>query len=150
MKDGGAAVDELLAVRLWSLLDAFEVRLAAELEGLDITVAGFRLIGEVMQSLDGVRQSELARRLRVTPSTVSTAVTRLEERGLVRRVADPDDPRAWRVCLDADARLLAGVEVLQRIDADLTAGMSTTGQMRLMRNLDQLRCQLRQEPEEDA
>lgn len=118
------ALDGLLTVQLWTLLTAFERRLASELQELGTSIAGFRLIGEVMTEPDGVRQAELARRLGVSPPTISAAVTRLEEAGLVFRMQDPDDSRARRVCLSGDTSLLPGVEVLQRMESALFAGLS--------------------------
>lgn len=113
---------DLTVLQLWQLAVTFEARLAAELSVLDLSVASFRLIGEVMRAPDGLRQGELARRLGVRPPTVSTAVARLEKGGLLRRVPDPDDPRARRVTLAPGADLSAGVEVLARLEAAVTAG----------------------------
>ncbi len=118
------ALDGLLTIQLWTLLTAFERRLATQLQELGAPLAGLRQIGEVMTQPDGVRQGELARRLGVRPPTISAAVTRLEEKGLVRRVPDPDDPRARRVCLAGDASLLPGVDVLQRMESALFSDLS--------------------------
>ena len=51
---------------LWQLAITFEAHLATELAGMGLTVASFRLIGEVMQASDGLRTEELARRLKVS------------------------------------------------------------------------------------
>ncbi len=118
------ALEGLDVIALWGLLVSFERRLASELAELDISVPSFRLIGEVMREPEGIRQGELARRLGVRPPTVSAAVARLEERGLVHRVQDPEDPRARRVCLSADASLLPGLDVLGRMEALLFGGMA--------------------------
>ncbi len=142
-------LDSLAVIRLWALADAFETRLANDLSGLGLTIAGFRLIGEVMRSPNGRRQSELAALLRVRPPTVSAAVSKLEEQGLIRRIQDPDDPRAWRVCLAEGAPLFEGVALLQRIDADLTDGLSTTQSRQLLETLDALLRNLTP-PEENA
>jgi DNA-binding MarR family transcriptional regulator len=50
--------------------------------------------------------SALAECERVRPPTVTGAVARLEERGLVTRTADPDDRRAARVEITAAGRKL--------------------------------------------
>jgi len=117
-------LDQLGVLQLWSLLSSFELRLAAELAELGLSVAAFRLIGEVMLEPAGIRQGELARRLGVRPPTVSAAVTRLEQSGLIHRVTDPHDPRARRVCLSANAPLLPGLDVLQRMEVALFDGMT--------------------------
>jgi MarR family transcriptional regulator, transcriptional regulator for hemolysin len=126
------------SVRLWSLLVAFERRLAHELSDLGISVSGFRLIGEVSRSPGGVRQAELARRLGVRPPTVSSAVARLEAQGLVRRMPDPDDPRARRVLLADGVALRPGFDVLGRMDDLLCDGMSETERQQTLAALDAL------------
>lgn len=131
-------LESLASVQLWALLDRFEDRLRADLASMGLTVASFRLIGELMYEPEGLRQSELARRLRVRPPTVSTAVTRLEQDGLVRRLPDPDDPRAWRVCLEKDASLDAGFDILAGIDATLTQNLSASETKTLHRLLGKL------------
>jgi len=113
---------DLLALQLWQLAVSFEARLAAELSDLGLSVAAFRLIGEVMRAPAGLRQGELARRLGVSAPTVSVAVAKLEKDGLLHRVQDPDDPRARRVCLAPNADLSAGVDVLTRLEVALTEG----------------------------
>ena len=47
-----------LAARVWALGLAFEARLARELVALKLSVADFRLVGEVMVAPAGLRQSE--------------------------------------------------------------------------------------------
>jgi DNA-binding MarR family transcriptional regulator len=51
------------------------------------------LVDEMRSSGTGVSLSELSRRMGLAHSTVSGIVTRLEGRGLLRRVAHPDDRR---------------------------------------------------------
>ncbi len=124
MKTNPSPLASLDVVALWALFISFEQRLAAELAPLGLTVSGFRLIGEVMSSPDGIRQSELARRLGVRPPTISAAVRRLEERGFVYRTPDPEDPRARRVCLSPETSLGAGVDVLSRLNERLFGGLT--------------------------
>ena len=123
MKSTSGNLERLDVVSLWALFVSFERRLASELGELGLTVAAFRLIGEVMNSPDGIRQSELARRLGVRAPTVSSAIGRLEARGFVYRLADPTDPRARRVHLAPEAPLSAGVDVLLRMDTQLFGGL---------------------------
>src|SRR5690349_1668286 len=54
----------------------------------------------------GLRQIELADMLDIEPITLSRIVDRLEEGGLVERVADPADRRAWRLHVTAKAEPL--------------------------------------------
>lgn len=51
-----------------------------------------------------LRLGELSKRLGITASTLTRNVARLEERGFVCRVGDPDDGRAQRVALTDTGR----------------------------------------------
>ena len=50
------------------------------------------------------RLTALAEKIEVKPSAVTVMVDRLEKRGLVRRVQDPDDRRAVRVEITEEGR----------------------------------------------
>jgi DNA-binding MarR family transcriptional regulator len=51
-----------------------------------------------------LRMGELGRRLGITPSTLTRNLERLLEAGVVRRVAEPHDGRAFRIELSAAGR----------------------------------------------
>jgi DNA-binding MarR family transcriptional regulator len=55
---------------------------------------------------EGLPQSELAARTWVQPATMTTALQRMEQSGLVIRRPDPDDQRVSRVYLTAAGRAL--------------------------------------------
>jgi MarR family transcriptional regulator for hemolysin len=67
----------------------------------------------------GMRQVELADLLEVEPITLCRIVDRLEESKLVERSRDPDDRRAWRLHVTAQAQPL--IEKLQVLGAELAA-----------------------------
>jgi DNA-binding MarR family transcriptional regulator len=71
--------------------------LERELAALGITVAQFRVIGAMLGDTGGLTQRELAKRLRLDPTTVSVAVSKLESRGYLERTVDASDARARRV-----------------------------------------------------
>jgi DNA-binding MarR family transcriptional regulator len=58
----------------------------------------------------GLRMSELGEDVLLTQPGMSRLVARLEARGLVQRVPDPEDARAYRIRLTA-----AGVDMQRRI-----------------------------------
>lgn len=60
---------------------------------------------------DGVRPSVLAEQLRIAPRSVTEVVDALEDRGWVRRTADPDDRRATMLTLTP-----GGLDLVARID----------------------------------
>lgn len=111
-----------LALQLWALSDAFHRNLAAELQPMGLTVAGFRLIGELIAEPGGVRVGTLASRLGLRAPTVSGMIDRFAAQGLVERVPDADDGRAARVRLADRAPLAEGFAVLARLEQRLTAG----------------------------
>ena len=73
--------------------------------GLGVTRAQWKVLFKLSRQ-PGLRQIELADLLDIEPITLSRIVDRLEEGGLVERVADPADRRAWRLHVTARAQPL--------------------------------------------
>lgn len=84
--------------------------------GLGVTRAQWKVLFRLTRT-PGLRQVELAEMLELEPITLCRIVDRLEEAGLVERARDPDDRRAWRLHVTAQAAPL--VEKLQAIGAEL-------------------------------
>ena len=84
--------------------------------GLGVTRAQWKVLFKLTRC-PGMRQIELADMLDIEPITLSRIIDRLEEGGLVERVRDPEDRRAWRLHVTAKAQPL--VDKLQAIGADL-------------------------------
>src|ERR1700754_3825619 len=80
--------------------------------GLGVTRAQWKVLFR-LERQPGLRQIELADMLEIEPITLSRIVDRLEEGGLVERVADPSDRRAWRLHVTVRARPL--VEKLRAV-----------------------------------
>lgn len=135
-------LDTLVVTRLWGLQLAFQARLDRALAGLGLTSAGFRLVGELMNAPTGLKQRELAQRLGVKAPTVSVAISKLEAAGVVERVDDPADPRAWSVRLSPTAPLGPGVEVLEALERDLIGSLSTKDRRALIDLLDRVTTRL--------
>ena len=73
--------------------------------GLGVTRAQWKVLFRLTRQ-PGLRQIELADMLDIEPITLSRIVDRLEEGGLVERVADPADRRVWRLHVTAKAQPL--------------------------------------------
>ena len=73
--------------------------------GMGVTRAQWKVLFR-LERFPGLRQIELAEMLDVEPITLSRIVDRLEESGLVQRVPDPADRRAWRLHVTAQAQPL--------------------------------------------
>lgn len=84
--------------------------------GLGVTRAQWKVLFRLTRT-PGLRQVELADMLELEPITLCRIVDRLEEARLVERVRDPDDRRAWRLHVTAEAQPL--VEKLQGVGAEL-------------------------------
>jgi len=84
--------------------------------GLGVTRAQWKVLFRLTRT-PGLRQVELADMLDLEPITLCRIVDRLEEARLVERVRDPDDRRAWRLHVTAEAQPL--VEKLRGVGAEL-------------------------------
>jgi DNA-binding MarR family transcriptional regulator len=81
---------------LFSLSHAYESRMLRENppEKTGMTLNDCAVLMVIGQCFP-IQSSELARRMDVTPSTISTYVRRLTQKGLVRMERDPQDRRTW-------------------------------------------------------
>ena len=95
-----------------ALRRAFDRRAA----GLGATRAQWKVLFKLSRA-PGLRQVELADMLDVEPITLCRIIDRLEEFGLVERRQDPDDRRARRLHVTAQAQPL--IEKLQALAAEL-------------------------------
>ena len=86
--------------------------------GLGVTRAQWKVLFR-LERQPGLRQIELADMLDIEPITLSRIVDRLEESGLVKRVADPTDRRAWRLHVTSQAQPL--IEKLRRVADEMIA-----------------------------
>ena len=91
--------------------------------GLGVTRAQWKVLFKLTRT-PGLRQVELADMLDLEPITLCRIVDRLEEAGLVERTRDPDDRRAWRLHVTAQAQPL--IEKLQAV-GDQLVGQAFAG-----------------------
>ena len=88
----------------------------------------------------GLRLSDLGKRLGIAPSTLTRNLTRLEERGLIRKEPDPIDGRAQRVALtdagfDAAGEVRCQEEIFARSVLDRLPQGSTADALATLENL---------------
>lgn len=83
---------------------------------LGVTRAQWKVLFRLDRTPD-LRQVELADLLDIEPITLCRILDRLEESGLVERVRDPADRRAWRLHVTTAARPL--IEQLRALAAEL-------------------------------
>src|SRR5690348_15964367 len=97
------------SLRLWLRMLSCTVRIENETrsrlrETFGITLPRFDLMAQLERHPEGLRMGELSRRLMVTGGNVTGITDLLEKEGLVARVPDPHDRRAFAVKLTAAGR----------------------------------------------
>ena len=85
---------------------------------------------------DRLQVARLGRRAGLEPSTMTGLLDRMERDGLVRRVADPRDRRAQRICLTPEGRNIQAtvMDVVDRILSNVFEGIPTE-QIKTAKNL---------------
>ena len=99
-----ATVDDHRALRLWLRLltcsQLIERHVRSRLrERFGTTLQRFDLLSQLERHPTGLKMNELSRLLMVTGGNVTGIVDQLVKEGLVERVDDAADRRAWRVKL---------------------------------------------------
>ena len=84
--------------------------------GMGVTRAQWKVLFKLTRT-PGLRQVELADMLDLEPITLCRIVDRLEEAGLVDRIRDPEDRRAWRLNVTQKAQPL--IHKLQGVGTEL-------------------------------
>jgi DNA-binding MarR family transcriptional regulator len=115
--------------RLVFLLNIAQRRLqrwmAAQTDASGVTAAQAGLLF-VLGQRDGVLMGEAGAALDLGPPGISGLVDRMTAANLIKRRADPDDGRAWRLWLTPAGRaaLARSKEGLSEVNARLSAGFS--------------------------
>jgi len=99
-----ARADDHRALRLWLRLltcsQLIERHVRSRLrERFGITLPRFDLLSQLERHPEGLKMNELSRRMMVTGGNVTGIVDQLVKEGLVARVVEPADRRAFRVRL---------------------------------------------------
>lgn len=110
---------------------------------LGLTRAQWRAIAYLSKN-EGMNQVCLADMLEVEPITLVRMLDKLEQRGLIERRMDPNDRRAWRLFLKAEARpLLEAVAPLgEATRAEALDGVDGEERGRLMETLTLMKSNL--------
>lgn len=96
-------------LRLWLRLLSCTTQIEDEIRRrmrarFGISLARFDYLAQLHRRPEGLRMKELSRRLMVTGGNVTGLTDELEREGLVTRVGDPMDRRAWILRLTAKGR----------------------------------------------
>jgi DNA-binding MarR family transcriptional regulator len=96
--------DDHSALRIWLRLltctQLIERRVRSGLrEEFGTTLPRFDLMAQLERRREGLKMNELSRLLMVTGGNVTAIVDQLEKEGMVERLDEPDDRRAFRIRL---------------------------------------------------
>ena len=121
--------------------DAMWAQMERELvaAGHDLTFSQYVTLKELANGPAGV--TELARIAQLNPGAMTRLLDRLEERGIVQRVADPSDRRVWRIhTTEAGKTLWTDVSHCgRRVREQAMRGLSDNDRERLTTLLTQVR-----------
>jgi DNA-binding MarR family transcriptional regulator len=137
------------ALRVWlrmlSCTNWIEAEIRSRLRAeFGITLARFDLLAQLERSADGLKMSELSKRLMVSGGNVTGLTDELEKEGLVVREHDPTDRRACTVKLTPAGRALFTrmATLHEQWVIELLSGLSGTEQTNVYRLLATLKTSL--------
>jgi DNA-binding MarR family transcriptional regulator len=95
----------------------------------------------ILWEQEGLTQTELAGRMKITPATMTRMLQRMEKAGFVRREPDAQDQRISRVYLSEAGRAIRSSleNVWKTMEADTFAGFTLEERVLLRRFLLQMR-----------
>ncbi len=145
-RESRATVEDHRALRLWLRLltcsQLIERQVRSRLrERFDTTLPRFDLMSQLERHPQGLKMNELSRLLMVTGGNVTGIVDQLVKEGLVARVDDAADRRAWRVKLTraGDKAFAAMARAHEEWVVELLAGVSRRDSDSLMQLLARLK-----------
>ena len=124
-----------IVIRIMSLNRKFARAASAALEPLDLELWEYDVLSALRRqgSPFALPATRLARESELSTGAMTNRIDRLEDRGLVRRDADPDDRRSVRVVLTANGKRMIDEAIRYRLDAasDHLRALSADDQTRL-------------------
>ena len=137
------------ALKVWLRLLACTNRIEAQIRArlraeFGITLARFDLLAQLERGVDGLKMSELSKRLMVSGGNVTGLTDELEKEGLVVREDDPADRRACTVKLTPAGRALFArmAAVHEQWVIELLAGLNDPEKAQIYRLLAKLKSSL--------
>jgi len=149
-----ASDSDHLALRLWLRLLACTNGIEAPLrrrlrEQFDNSLPRFDLMAQLERHPEGLKMRELSRRLMVTGGNVTGLTDRLVAEGLVERLDDPTDRRAFTVRLTPEGRRQFGAMAAAHEDwvVELLGGLTAERQQQLFELLGELKRSVPADPD---
>ena len=107
----------------------------------DLTLTQYKTLKFLlMQPPHTVRQVDIERRFSITNPTVTGILHGLERKGLIERLADPEDRRSKVICPTERARAMESLlyQLGERVEAELTRNLDAGERDELMRLLKKM------------
>ena len=104
----------------------------------DLTLTQYKTLKFLLtQPPHTVHQVDIERRFSITNPTVTGILHGLERKGLIERLADPEDGRSKVICLTERARAMEGLlyQLGERVEAEMTRDLDAGEREELMRLL---------------
>jgi DNA-binding MarR family transcriptional regulator len=141
--------DHHQALKLWLRMLSCTVRVEDAIRSrlrttFGITLPRFDLMAQLERHPDGLRMGELSKRMMVTGGNVTGIAAQLEGEGLVVRVPDPQDGRAFMIMLTQAGRVAFGemAAVHEGWVAELFQDIPAADKARMIALLDTMKQQL--------
>jgi DNA-binding MarR family transcriptional regulator len=131
-------------LRLFTCTQMIERRVRARLrERFATTLPRFDLMAQLERHPEGLKMNELSRLLMVTGGNVTAIVDQLEKEGLVERLDEPADRRAFRIRLTrtGERGFAEMARAHEAVVVELLGGMSRREQDDLLRLLAKVKQQ---------
>jgi len=138
--------DSHMSLRLWLRLltttNLVQTELRRRLRSeFDTTLPRFDFMAQLERHPEGLKMSEISRRLMVTGGNVTGLTDQLEKEGLVARDVDPNDRRAFTVRLTATGRAQFDkmAQAHERWVVELFGGLSIDDKSKMQQRLGKLK-----------
>ena len=130
-----------VAFTLIETMHAVEAGLEAALEQVGLSLAKYGVLSKLAEAGEPLNLSTLAERCSCVRSNMTQLIDRLEDEGLVQRVADPQDRRAIRARVTelGQRRHADGVQALEHAEQELLNRLKGPQRATLLDALRELR-----------
>lgn len=149
--------DHHLSLKLWLRMLSTTVMIENEIRNrlraeFDITLPRFDLMAQLERHPDGLRMGELSKRMMVTGGNITGITDQLEQEGLVMRVTDKQDRRAYSVKLTTAGRKAFKnmASVHEAWVAELFSGVDAEQKSQMISLLSSLKSDLNAASKEDT
>lgn len=115
-----------------------DIALAEQLAQLELSLSEFRIVGLLMGEASGHSQKLLAKKLGISPPSLSVAIGQLEKKHWVERITDPRDQRIKKIQLAKQLDFKAIAALINAVETQATANISEVDLQTTKRVLNQL------------